>query len=362
MADPAGDDAMALPAPLPGLPGPLDGWVVPPHTAARRTRGRGSEGRTGAVISQPLVDLVEQFAAYLRKQRGRTEGGVKTYRWNLEQFLVFVRARSGRLARLKDLERPTIQAWIDDMAAQELGLNSLRLRVSTLSSFCAWLIRRDLLTVNPLAQIDRPACQDSVPAVPAPSLMDALVEEAKQRGRPRDLAIFLILRFTGMRRGSVASLRVRHVDPDWGLRAVRVKGGKTQDIPLPPPVIQYLAAYVHRVLVRECERLTPDTPLFWSSWGERSVGRVRKPMAGKNIWRLCKTYGKLIGYPELKPHDLRHGVAVEVLEQRHDLEEVRALLGHVRIDTTQIYTRIRPPQLKRAVAFYDQTARRMLIG
>jgi site-specific recombinase XerD len=53
-------------------------------------------------------------------------------------------------------------------------------------------------------------------------------------------------------------------------------------------------------------------------------------------------------------------VAVEVLEQRHDLEEVRTLLGHTRIDTTQIYTRIRPPQLKRAVAFYEAHAVRML--
>jgi site-specific recombinase XerD len=49
-----------------------------------------------------------------------------------------------------------------------------------------------------------------------------------------------------------------------------------------------------------------------------------------------------------------------VLEQRHDLEEVRALLGHARLDTTQIYTKIRPPQLKRAVAFYDSAATRML--
>jgi site-specific recombinase XerD len=38
--------------------------------------------------------------------------------------------------------------------------------------------------------------------------------------------------------------------------------------------------------------------------------------------------------PEPKPHDLRHGVAHEVLEQWHDLEEVRALLGHAWIDTT----------------------------
>jgi site-specific recombinase XerD len=42
---------------------------------------------------------------------------------------------------------------------------------------------------------------------------------------------------------------------------------------------------------------------------------------------------------------------MEALEQHHDLEEVRALLGHSRIDTTQVYANIRPPQPKRVVAF-----------
>jgi site-specific recombinase XerD len=51
---------------------------------------------------------------------------------------------------------------------------------------------------------------------------------------------------------------------------------------------------------------------------------------------------------------------MEVLEQRNNLEEVRSLLGHTRLDTTQIYTTIRPPQLKRAVAFYEERARQML--
>ena len=34
--------------------------------------------------------------------------------------------------------------------------------------------------------------------------------------------------------------------------------------------------------------------------------------------------------------------------------------GHERIDRTQIYTSIRPQQLKRAVAFYEEKAVRML--
>jgi len=51
---------------------------------------------------------------------------------------------------------------------------------------------------------------------------------------------------------------------------------------------------------------------------------------------------------------------MEVYEERQDLEPVRELLGHARIDTTQAYARIRPPQLKRAVSFYEEQAAKML--
>ena len=83
-------------------------------------------------------------------------------------------------------------------------------------------------------------------------------------------------------------------------------------------------------------------------------------MTGKNLWRLCKTYGRLIGHPQLKPHDLRHGVAMEVYAAHYDLEQVRALLGHVRIETTQTYARIQPQQLKEAVNFYESRALEVL--
>ena len=114
------------------------------------------------------------------------------------------------------------------------------------------------------------------------------------------------------------------------------------------------------MLAPECEVLSPDTPLFWSSWGKRTVRRTRAPMTPKTIGRALQHVRKADRLPGAQPHDLRHGVAVEVLEQRHDLEEVRALLGPARIDTTQIYTQIPPPQLKRAVAFHEDGAERLL--
>ena len=159
--------------------------------------------------------------------------------------------------------------------------------------------------------------------------MDAVVEAAQTRRRPRDVAIFLILRNRGMRRESVATLRVHHLDGTWGLRGVKVKGGKTRDIPLPAAVMTFLQRYVERVFSR-VETVGPETSLFWSTWGRRVVGKTRASMIGKNIWRLCKVYGRIIGYPELKPHDLRHGVAIEVLEQHHDLDFLRHRASHRR--------------------------------
>src|SRR5437867_3636609 len=100
----------AVPAQITGTPAHLDAWVVPPDTAPRRKRGRGS-GRRTETMAQQLPELVEQFCNFQRKQRGKTEGGVRTYRWILEQFLIFVRNRHGRLARLTDLTPAVIQAW-----------------------------------------------------------------------------------------------------------------------------------------------------------------------------------------------------------------------------------------------------------
>lgn len=47
---------------------------------------------------------------------------------------------------------------------------------------------------------------------------------------------------------------------------------------------------------------------------------------------------------------------MEVYTEHRDLERVRALLGHMRIETTQVYTQIQPAQLKASVSFYEARA------
>ena len=60
-------------------------------------------------MTQRLPELVEQFCQYQRKQLGKTEDGVQTYRWILGTLLSFVRGETGRLGRLQDVTEEMVQ-------------------------------------------------------------------------------------------------------------------------------------------------------------------------------------------------------------------------------------------------------------
>ena len=64
-----------------------------------------------------------------------------------------------------------------------------------------------------------------------------------------------------------------------------------------------------RTLIAERKKRTPLT----SACQPPSAGAygATEFLHGKNIWRLYKTYGRMIGVPQLKPHDLRQGAAME---------------------------------------------------
>ena len=100
---------------------------------------------------------------------------------------------------------------------------------------CAFLVKRGHPDTNPVARLDRPPHRREAPRqVPGSAIMDALVKATQQRQHPRDLAIFLILRYSGMRRESVATLRVRNLDRRWGLRNVPVKAARLATFPCLP--------------------------------------------------------------------------------------------------------------------------------
>jgi len=70
---------------------------------------------------------------------------------------------------------PEIATWMIAMAKDDLALSTMRVRQATVSSFCIWLVKCDLLSTNLVEKLDRPKVERRPPrGVPESTLMDIL--------------------------------------------------------------------------------------------------------------------------------------------------------------------------------------------
>lgn len=140
---------------------------------------------------------------------------------------------------------------------------------------------------------------------------------------------------TGCRIGNVLSLRKSEID--WSAKELILvvkgrNGGKPHRPPVPDQTIE------------ELRHLCGASP---SEWVYPSPKDPSKPIPYStfiNWWRKTR---KKIGIP-LVPHEFRHGVAVDILDNEGDLTEVQYILGHADIKESARYARIRGKAIARA--------------
>jgi len=155
----------------------------------------------------------------------------------------------------------------------------------------------------------------------------------------RDRAILETLYATGMRRMEAANLDVGDLDRARSVVLVRKgKGGKDRLVPLGAQALGWIERYLEKC--RPLLEVSASEPaLFLSGYGGRMNPNYLGNWVRKTIdrARLDKT-GSC--------HLFRHACATHLLENGADIRFIQQLLGHARLDTTQIYTAVTITQLR----------------
>ncbi len=160
--------------------------------------------------------------------------------------------------------------------------------------------------------------------------MDALLASPNRQTPQgqRDYAMLLFLYNSGARASEAAELRIANID--WHTKSVRItgKGNKQRICPLWPTTIEQL-----RTLAAQRD---PEQFLFLNRNGHPITRFGIHTLVERYASKACKQVPSL-GKKRVSPHVVRHTSATHMLRSGVDINTVRALLGHVSLNTTNIY-------------------------
>ena len=178
--------------------------------------------------------------------------------------------------------------------------------------------------------------------------MDALLAAPDSRtaqGR-RDHALMLFLYNSGARAHEATQILIRELDLAGCSVKIRGKGGKERQCPLWPSTVEELKPLI-------ADR-PPEASVFLNRCGH-TITRF-------GIYALIERYVRRIqdqmpslGAKRVSPHSIRHSTATHLLRAGVDINTIRAWLGHVSLDTTNIYAEIDLEMKAKALAKCEVT-------
>ena len=178
-------------------------------------------------------------------------------------------------------------------------------------------------------------------AVTVPSVdCVARLLEAPDADTPEGLRDRLILEFfytLGLRRRECHGLSVGDLDLRAETVLVAGKGYRERLLPLSPRLVELLTRYLWNARLKL--RPHPDETALWVS--PQTGRRLGYSYLHHLVVDLCAELGL-----EMRPHLLRHACATHLLEAGADIDVIGTLLGHKRAESTALYTKVKPQELR----------------
>ncbi len=272
---------------------------------------------------------------------------INKYRLGLNDFIEWAEQRS--LGTPVEITRPILERYQRHLfrepgkRGKPISFITQHHRLSCLRTWFKWLAQQRHVLHNPASEIELPKLGHRLPkhVLSQQEAEDVLnTTDVTDLFGFRDRAILETFYSTGIRRMELVRLQLYDVDYERGVLAIRQgKGRKDRVVPIGARALAWTAKYVSdvrpKLLVDENE-----TTLYLTKFG--------LPFSGSGMSQLVSRYvtqgetGKTGAC-----HLFRHSMATLMHEGGADIRDIQAMLGHVKLDTTQIYTQVSIRKLKK---------------
>lgn len=285
-----------------------------------------------------ISEVKDQFYTFLIVERGDLDSTITTYEDDINQFELFVDNKD-----ISELKREDIEDFMRFLSAEGMKSATIIRRITTIRGFYLFLAREGLIKES-LIGLRLPKGEKKLPNVLSFEEVEDLLDapDIENDSELRDKAMFETMYASGLRVSELLSLQLGNINFNQGYLKIKGKGSKERIVPIGEFALDFINRYV--TLVRPKYAKNRTKYLF--------LNRDGAPISRQYFWRQIKKYALKANIDrEISPHTLRHSFATHLLENGANLKEVQEMLGHTKIETTQIYTHV---STKRIISAYDK--------
>lgn len=286
----------------------------------------------------PDEPLIQQFLDSLWLEKGLSKNTLESYGGDLNTF---ARWLDGIGQSVVTTRREDVLAYLSFRMASGLKSRSTARSLSCLRSLYRYLLRENLIKIDPTLQIANPKLGRSLPD----SLSEADVEillaapDLDTLVGFRDRTMLEVLYACGLRVSELVNLKLNEINLRQGVIRIVGKGSKERLVPLGEEAISWIGRYLVETRNELLRKNLNQDIVFPSNRGSA--------MTRQAFWYRIKAHARTAGIEKkLSPHTLRHAFATHLLNHGADLRVVQLLLGHSDLSTTQIYTHIAQQRIK----------------
>lgn len=291
------------------------------------------------------------FLEHLEVERNLSPLTIRNYAHYLNRFIEWF-TNEGKKKDLKDLDQELLRKYrvflnrYQDQHGDPLSRKTQSYHIIALRSWLKWLTKQDAPVLHP-EKVDLPKAESQHMQFVGVEQMERLLNQpntGKESGI-RDKAILEVLFSTGLRVSELVSLNRDQVDAQRREFGVIGKGRRPRVVFLS----ERAAIWLDRWLM---SRNDDWRPVFIRFSGKKpedpNTDGESMRLTSRSVQRIVERYVKKAKLPvKITPHGIRHSFATDLLYNGAGLRDVQEMLGHKNIATTQIYTHVTRPKLKK---------------
>lgn len=294
-------------------------------------------------------ELLEAYIKVLQAERNASPYTLRNYRTDLLSFIRYLDDDTSD-PDLGCVDRHALRQYLAQLRQEGVASGSVARKVSTIRSFYRFLAREGYIAGDPIEGVRGPKRERRLPHVLTVRQVVDLITSSLGQGYTglRDRAIVELLYAAGVRISELVGLDVGNVDLTQVTVRVTGKGNQERISLMGRPAQDALHRY-----------LKTARPVLSHGREERALflNRDGGRLSARAVQLMVRRKAAAAGLDErVYPHLLRHTFATHLVDGGADIRVVQALLGHKKVDTTQIYTHVTEAQQRRVylAAFYNQ--------